>query len=480
MSPSPNVLLICTDHWPGLSLGAAGHDRILTPTLDQLAANGVRFSQAYTATPTCIPARRALMTGTTARTHGERIFDEHLPMNPDLPTLPQVFGDAGYQTNAVGKLHVYPQRHRIGFDEVISCEEGRHHLGGDGADDFERFLAREGYAGQELTHGMGNNQYEVRPWHLPERCHPTNWTVREMNRTIQRRDPTHPAFWYCSFITPHPPIAPPRDYLDLYERLGVDEPTVADWAADPNRPLPFPLRHHHTAGPQSAIWTRLARQGFYAQCTYIDHQIRLLIGVLREEELLDNTVVMFISDHGDMLGHHGLWSKPPMLEWSAKIPMLLMPTAGCQRTGHHRTDDRFAELRDVMPTLLDLCDIPIPDSVEGLSLVADRRRDHLYCEHDEDPLKAMRMIRADDFKLIWYPAGNRTQIFDLAGDPAEMNDLADSADHASVRERLTQLLIAELYGSDLEWIGDGQLVGVPEPEYVELPNRGLSGQRGWR
>ena len=180
------------------------------------------------------------MTGTTARTHGDRSFDEHLLMDPNLPTLPQVFGDSGYQTNAVGKLHVYPQRDRIGFDEVISCEEGRHHLGGDGRDDFERFLAREGYAGQELTHGMGNNQYEVRPWHLPERCHPTNWTVREMCRTIQRRDPTRPAFWYCSFIAPHPPIAPPRDYLDLYDRIGVDEPIVADWAADFDE-LPFPL-----------------------------------------------------------------------------------------------------------------------------------------------------------------------------------------------------------------------------------------------
>ena len=141
---SPNVLLICTDHWPGLLMGEAGHDRILTPTLDQLAANGVRFSQAYTATPTCIPARRALMTGTTARTHGDRSFDEHLLMDPNLPTLPQVFGDSGYQTNAVGKLHVYPQRDRIGFDEVISCEEGRHHLGGDGRDDFERFSGSRG------------------------------------------------------------------------------------------------------------------------------------------------------------------------------------------------------------------------------------------------------------------------------------------------------------------------------------------------
>ena len=205
----PNVLLICVDHWGGRLIGKLGHPDVLTPTLDRFIENGIAFDNAYTTTPSCIPARREIMTGAHSRTHGDRIFDETLPM-PDLPTLAQTFRDAGYQAYSVGKLHVYPQRDRIGFDEVISCEEGRHHLGGDD-DDFERFLQSEGYGGQELTHAMGNNVYDTRPWHLPEHCHPTNWTAREMCRVIQRRDPTRPAFWYCSFIAPHPPVVPPRD-----------------------------------------------------------------------------------------------------------------------------------------------------------------------------------------------------------------------------------------------------------------------------
>ena len=477
MAESPNVLLICVDHWPGQLMGAAGHPRILTPTLDELASNGARFSQAYTSTPTCIPARRALMTGATARRHGDRVFNEHGLMDPTLPTMPQVFRDAGYQAYAVGKLHVYPQRNRIGFDEVISCEEGRHHLGG-GDDDYERFLKREGYAGQELTHAMGNNEYEVRPWHLPEICHPTNWTVREMCQVIQRRDPTRPAFWYCSFIAPHPPVVPPRDYLDLYDRIGVDEPVVADWARD-FKQLPHALRKHHAGRPQDPTTTKLARQGFFAQCTYIDHQIRLLIGELREEGILDDTIVMFVSDHGDMLGNHRLWSKPPMHEWSAKIPMILVPTAAYDRIGHHVTDDRLAELRGVMPTLLDLCGIPIPDTVEGLSLASDERRDHLYCEHHEDE-GAIRMIRAGQHKLIWYPVGNHLQLFDLGKDPQEMENVVDEPDYEEVRERLTGLMIGELYGCDLDWVDGGKLVGLPEIEYEPQPNRGLSGQRGWR
>ena len=124
----PNILLICADQWPGKFSGAAGHPCIITSTLDQLAANGVRFTNAYSALPTCIPARRSLMTGTTAKTHGDRIFNESLPM-PKLPTLAGTFAQAGYQTYAVGKVHVFPQRDRIGFDDVILNEEGRHHLG---------------------------------------------------------------------------------------------------------------------------------------------------------------------------------------------------------------------------------------------------------------------------------------------------------------------------------------------------------------
>ena len=217
--------------------------------------------------------------------------------------------------------------------------------------------------------------------------------------------------------------------------------------------------------------------GFYAQCTYTDHQIRLMIGTLREEGILDNTIVMLVSDHGDMLGNHNLWAKPPMFEWSARIPMILMPTAGCDRVGHHRRDDRLAELHDVMPTLLDLCGIP--ETVEGFSLASNEQRNHLYCEHNEDD-RAMRMIRSEQYKLIWYPTGNRVQLFDLEKDPQEMTDLSEIPKYADVRERLTDLLIQNLYGRDLEWVQDGRLVGEPDKTFAPSPNRGLANQRGWR
>ncbi len=482
--PQPNVLLICVDHWPGQLLGIRGHEHILTPTLNKLAASGVLYTEAYTTTPTCIPARRALMTGTKAQTHGDRSFNEHLEMDPNLTTMPAAFRQAGYQAFAVGKLHVYPQRSRIGFDEVILNEEGRHQFGGV-VDDYERFLREEGYYGQEFTHAMGSNEYCVRPWHLPERYHSTNWTTREMCYTIQRRDPTRPAFWYCSYQAPHPPIVPPAEYLEMYRHLGVDEPFIGDWAKDYDN-LPYALKCHRSRWiSYTAAEIREARAGFYAQCTYIDHQIRLLIGTLREEGVLDNTIIMFISDHGDMLGNHNLWAKTQMYENSAKIPMILAPTFDDNRIAHQHQDGRFAALRDVMPTLLDLCNIPIPETVEGESLIRDEKREYLCCEHNEDD-KAVRMIRADEFKLIWFPVGNHIQLFDLKNDPQEMHDLGNDTSCAKIRERLTNLLIENLYGKDLDWIEGGKLVGEADrniddpsaPEYK--PRRDLNSQRGWR
>jgi arylsulfatase A-like enzyme len=159
--------------------------------------------------------------------------------------------------------------------------------------------------------------------------------------------------------------------------------------------------------------------------------------------------------------------------------MILMPTARYDRLGHHQVDDRLVALRDVMPTLLDLAGIPIPDTVEGHSLLSGYRRDHLYCEHWEDD-RAMRMVRAGRYKLIWYPIGNRYQLFDLEADPQEMHDLAADPAHADLRSDLSNLLADNLYGTDLQWVKDGQLVGEPDKEFIPAPSRGLAGQRGWR
>ncbi len=472
----PNVLLITVDQWPGPLLGVAGHPVIQTPTIDALAAMGVRYNRAYSECPICIPARRTLMTGTTPKTHGDRVFGTVTPM-PDLPTIAQTFRDGGYQAYAVGKLHVYPPRDRIGFDDVILAEEGRPHLGA--VDDYDMYLADRGYAGQQFGHGMNNNNYMYRPWHLPEDCHNTNWSTAQMCRTIKRRDPTRPAFWTLSYTHPHPPLVPLQCYLDMYRQLQIEPALEAAWAAEPDR-LPRALRLIRDFYPQfrPEIVAEI-RRAFYALCTHIDHQLRLVIGTLREEGLLDDTVILLTADHGDMLGDFGIFAKRTFYERSANIPMILAGPPGDPRIKAGTTDSRLVGLQDIMPTLLTTAGLPVPKTCDGMDMLGKTEREMLYGDCLETQ-GASRMLHDGRHKLIWYPAGNHLQLFDLETDPTELHDRSEDPAYAGVRKTLEGRLASTCYGADLDqgWIVDGRLAGFDPGLYVKKADRSFSGQRG--
>jgi arylsulfatase len=471
----PNVLFITVDQWPASLLGVAGHPDVETPTLDQLARIGTRYTNAYAECPICIPARRSIMTGTSPRSHGDRDFQPALPMPPGLPTLARSFRDGGYQTFAVGKLHVYPQRDRIGFDDALIAEEGRGHLGG--VDDYELFLADKGYPGQQFMHGMSNNEYGWRTWHLPEELHVTNWVTFAAARAIRRRDPTRPGFWHVSYTHPHPPLVPLASYFERYRARAMDTPAMADWARNA-ADLPYAVQIARNYWEDLAP-ERLAdaRRAVYALCTHIDHQIRILIGSLREEGVLDDTIILVCGDHGDMLGDNGLYAKRLMYEGSANVPMILVDVADSSRVQEGAVDHRLVGLQDVMPTLLNLTGLPIPVSCEGLSMAGEKRRAFLYGESLTGP-KATRMIHDGRHKLIWYPAGNHVQLFDLENDPRELQDISRDSEAVPVRRRLEARLVDQLYGDDLAWIENGHLTGMPAPALAMKPNRELSGQRG--
>ncbi|QBY01294.1 arylsulfatase [Rhodophyticola sp. CCM32] len=470
----PNVLLVVTDHWPAALLGAAGHPAVHTPVLNQLCRNGVRFTNCYSETPVCLPARRTLMTGTTPRIHGDRTFQPHRPMEPHLPTLAQSFRNAGYQAYAVGKTHTYPQRDRIGFDDILLDDEGRTLYGV--TDDYEIFLGDQGFVGQQFGHGMSNNAYQATAWHLPEHVHATNWATDAMQRYVRRRDPTRPSFWYLGYRHPHPPLVPPQRFLDHYSGVEIDTPFCGDWANE-TEDLPYNLQGVRSRAVYSDREITWARRAFYALCTHIDQQIGALIGTIREEGILDETIVMFTSDHGDMLGNHGFWAKQTYYEGSSNVPMIVIGQKDDREVGFNRTDDRITGLQDVMPTLLGLAGIDVPETVEGCSMISDRPRDHLYGEFGEEA-HASRMIRAGQYKLIWYPVGNHFQLFDIDADPQEMTDLAGDARHGATLDQLKTLLRAEMYGSDDKWCDGDEIVGEPGRKFHPGANRELSLTRG--
>ena len=181
-----------------------------------------------------------------------------------------------------------------------------------------------------------------------------------------------------------------------------------------------------------------------------------------------------------MLGNHGLWAKQLFYEPSANVPLLLIGADSAQPSVKIGVDERVAGLQDVMPTLLGLAGITVPASVEGRSVLTDPHRSWLYGELGEEVL-AGRMVHDGRYKLIYYPAGNHTQLFDLATDPHELTDLGqapDTSEAGAARQRLQGVLMAELYGDDRAWVCDGELIGLPDADYRGGPNKGLSGQRG--
>jgi arylsulfatase A-like enzyme len=212
----------------------------------------------------------------------------------------------------------------------------------------------------------------------------------------------------------------------------------------------------------------------------------VVIGTLREEGILDDTIICFTADHGDMLGDHRMWAKHQMYDGSNRVPMILMGTDAQMRdgtVGHHRVDERIVGLADVAPTLLELAGIPIPENVEGMSMTGEVRRDHIFTlwgSGESGKMSPTRMVRDQRYKLVYYAYGNVVQLFDMQEDPDELKDRAGDPELAQVEDlltrRLTEFLAADR--DDALWIRNGELTGLPERSYEPELNRGLTGQRG--
>jgi len=438
----PNVVLICVDQWRGDALSVAGHDVVRTPYLDQMALRGTRFSRAYSATPTCVPARIALMTGLGQSRHRRLGYQDGIPFDFET-TMPGEFRRHGYQTKCVGKLHVHPERNRIGFDDV-TLHDGYLHFtrrrdrAVDAYDDYLPWLrnqAGQSVAADYFDHGLNCNSVVARPWDKPEALHPSTWTVTESVNWLNRRDPTCPFFLYVSFPRPHPPYDPPAWAFEQYVSAPQHRPTVGDWTS-----LLEPWR---SDGDPEALVARYddqtvqrVRAGYYGHMSHIDQQVNRLLESLTEAGVADNTYVAFVADHGEMMGDHDMWRKGFPYEGSAHVPLILRgPAGGVVERG--AVDDRIAELRDVMPTLLDCAGLPIPDDLDGRSLLQPDARPWLHGEHTIFE-QTLQWIVSDRWKYVWWSQHGTEQLFDLVADPIESHDLVNGTGRLS-REGRTAL-----------------------------------------
>lgn len=431
-----NVLLIIADQFRGDCLGCAGNKHIETPYLDELASEGFRFSHAYSAVPSCIPARSILMSGMNQWHTGVLGMGPGMGKMPDnfIHTLPGEFANAGYHTQGIGKMHFSPQRALNGFHNTVIDESGRvEELGfvSDYREWFER--SKNGQMGYR-DHSVGWNSWMARPSHLPEWLHSTNWTVCEAVSFIHRRDPHKPFFLKVSFNRPHSPYDPPQVYYDMYHNSGLPTPAIGDWDEIYMDEIEA-CKTDAWRGARTERETTRAKEAYYGSITHVDHQIGLLFYEMKKAGVYDDTVIMFVSDHGDMLGDHYLWRKTYAYEGSAHIPLILK-VPGKQTLPAGSVIDQVVELRDVMPTLLDAVGLDVPEICDGCSMMPLLQGDapwrsyihgeHCTCYHTD---QENHYVTDGHSKLVWLDNLNVWQFFDLDSDPDELHNLISDPDY---------------------------------------------------
>ncbi|TWD84917.1 arylsulfatase A-like enzyme [Kribbella amoyensis] len=469
----PNVILICVDEWRGDALSCAGHPYVETPHLDELARGGVRFANGYSATPSCVPARAALFTGQSQEAHGRVGYDDGVPFEVAHPvTMQGEFKRAGYHTQAIGKMHVWPERARLGFDDVILHDGYLHHARRSYRqqfgffDDYVPWLRRQPGVSPDadyFDHGVNCNSVVARPWDKAEALHPTSWIGTQTIEWLYRRDPTKPFFLYLSFHRPHPPYDPPRWAFDQYDALPPYERELGDWEDDWDE-------FRRDGDYQAAIGdlpdrvVHRARAGYYGLMAQIDLQVNRIREALADFGVADDTVIAFTSDHGEMLGDHRMFRKAVPYEGSAKVPFIVADRSTNEAAARGAVVDHVVELRDVMPTLLDLAGVPIPDSVDGCSLAAHVRgepaepvREWLHGEHVYWG-QSLHWVTDGRVKYVWGSAKGVEQLFDLEADPGELRNLAGLPEHAELRDHWRSRLVQDLTGREEGFVVDGDLV----------------------
>lgn len=449
----PNLLFIMADQLVQALLGAYGHPVVQTPHLDQLARTGIRFDNAYTPYPLCGPARVAIATGKYASRLG--VYDNATLFHSDELTLAHYLTLAGYDCVASGKLHY------IGSDQLHGFS--RRFITDIYPEDFSWLQHRDPtLAFDPAVRGRHAAQY-IAPavrleWgsHLAydeETCFHAMQYLRakglDKRRKSASQEPYQPFYMFVSFHHPHDPFRPPQDYWDRYADQPIDVPAYPPDLDATFSVLDRWLNHWHAVDQfdvKDPASLRVIRRAYYALVSYIDDKVGQLLTTLRENNLAEDTVIIFTSDHGDMLGEKGMVQKRNFYEWSAKVPLLLSLPDG---TGAGRMIQPPVSLLDIVPTLLDLAEFKATLPHDGhslLPLLADQAAagwDVFAESHMEGVYGTCFMLRRDHYKYIYivHPDGIDVQLFDLAADPGEWHNLARQPAYAPLEaEFRTRLL----------------------------------------
>jgi len=458
VADQPNILLLFTDQQRFDTIAAAGYQHMLTPNLDRLVREGCYCRNAVTPNPVCMAARHYLLTGLPGRFHGY-FGNRHAPIDDySLPTLPRRLSEQGYQTFGIGKMHHEPPRMHHGYDELHLMEELPKFREEDA---YASWLEEEGYGHVRHLHGCRHLLYHTpQSAQVPARLHGSSFVAE---RTIETIDRNRQRPWYimASWVKPHPPWNVPAGWEHLYDGRDLPEPhpLARDW---PYESEPSDWYGDH----DSPEHRRAVRAAYYTHISLIDQAIGRVLDHLDSTGLADNTLVMFASDHGEMLYDRGFFQKGLPYEGSVRIPFL-MRWPGVVEPGSQRED--WVDLWDILPTAWDAAglDAPVGDDYPGESLLTSapqRDRTHAWSDYATGAGRWVS-LRDQRYKLVHWFNGGHEELFDTVADPGEQTNLLKSGDApAEVVERLRAKLI------ELE-AARGPRGTVKEGAFADLPGK---------
>ncbi|MBN8730748.1 MAG: sulfatase-like hydrolase/transferase [Acidobacteria bacterium] len=456
-----NVLYLLSDQHRPAALGCAGNAIAQTPTLDGLARDGVRFTSAYCPYPVCTPSRASMLTGRYA--HSTGVFNNATPWPLRIKTMAHHFGARGYATGLIGKMHfVDAQTH--GFDYRLDFNDWFQYLGPK-AKLYADELAKP-------NSGSGNPQIDALwkdfgdPWKavrtpdsraglvhvgrasvLEERDHFESFVARESIRFLHNFGTKEPFFLISSYLKPHDPFMPPPEWAARFR--AEDMPLPPTWGKLDATRVPKVIADSaraHAATPELRD-PALARQRiamYYANIAFLDHALAGVLAALRELNLHEETLVLYSSDHGEMLAEHGLWQKNQFYEPSCGVPLLFRAPGMIAPGGVCHTPVSQVGLA---ATLLDACGLPVPDGLDEPSFAhlltnpGSPATRPVFAEYALGTPQARYMIRSGDWKYnLWVH--DMPELYNLRDDPGESRNLALEPEHAATGARLREQLLA--------------------------------------
>ncbi|MGP8313834.1 sulfatase [Enterocloster aldenensis] len=432
---APNILLITTDQQRFDTIHAAGAAHMITPNLDRLVREGCLYENAYSPNPTCMAARHNIITGLPARYHGfdDNYFDVIKAPPHELPMMAQVLADNGYDTAAFGKMHFLPFRRHNGFNRMELMEEMPRYREDD---EYAMYLKEQGYGNIQSIHGVRHMMYMLPQRSLiPEEHHGSRWVADRTIHYLEENRGSRPFMIWTSFIEPHPPFDVPERFADFYQGAVLPELKVT------RTPLsPLAEENKCVADYPDESYLRRVRELYYAAITFVDGQIGRILDKLEETGQLDRTLIVFTSDHGEMLGDYGTYQKFLPYDGAAKIPMVIRYPAVFKGGSRVR---EFVDLNDLFPTFLDAAGLSYPDQdikLPGASLLtdkADKDRDCQYVEHSRGNRRWVSLQRSG-YKYNYYYGGGLEELFDMENDPDETENLLYGPETKAAYEAVRQ------------------------------------------